>query len=182
MKKSIPILALLAAALAAPCASADEGGVVLQLRGDAGPNAFAVSVGAEGASYVVASNAPLEAGGSLCSHPEADPQRLECPAAGIAGFEVNAGGGDDRVVLARGVTVPATLRGGSGDDRLVGGAAADRLVGGPGADTLIGRAGDDWLFGGPGPDRLLGGPGDDRLVGGPGHDVLVGGPGHNKVS
>ncbi len=73
----------------------------------------------------------------------------------IGGFEVNAGGGDDSVTVAREVPIPVTLRGGPGDDRLVGGGAGDKLIGGPGDDVLIGRAGDDSLFGGPGNDLLV---------------------------
>ena len=48
----------------------------------------------------------------------------------IAGFEVNADGDDDRVGVAKDVTVPVTMRGGPGDDLLLGGAGPDKLFGG----------------------------------------------------
>ncbi len=43
---------------------------------------------------------------------------LLCPATTIAGFEINAGGGDDSAIISPKVLVPVTLRGGPGDDRL----------------------------------------------------------------
>jgi Ca2+-binding RTX toxin-like protein/uncharacterized protein (DUF2141 family) len=63
---------------------------------------------------------------------------------------------------------PATLLGGTGNDR---------LVGGDGNDALIGGAGNDSLDGGPGADRLEGGDGDDTYQVGNGGDVLVELPG-----
>jgi RTX calcium-binding nonapeptide repeat (4 copies) len=173
MKKAISILVTVLVAYAAASASAGERGLTVLLAGDNNANSFLISLSSDGRSYLIESNAPLKVGGGLCTHPEANPNRLQCEAAAIAGFEVNAGGGPDRVVLGHELAVPATLRGGPGDDKLIGGAGDDKLIGG---------AGNDWLFGGAGSDRLFGGPGDDRLVGGPGENVLVGGPGRNEVS
>ncbi|MGE5408043.1 MAG: calcium-binding protein [Syntrophothermus sp.] len=182
MKKTIPILISLLVGCAATGAQAGERPLTLLLAGDPKANVFSIGLSSDGRSYVVSSNAPLEAGGSVCSHPEGDPSRLQCDAAAIGSFEVTGGGGPDRVVIASELAAPATLRGGAGDDKLVGGAGNDLLVGGAGADTLIGRAGGDWLVGGAGNDRLVGGAGDDRLVGGPGENVLAGGSGSNEVS
>ncbi len=180
MKKALPILlAVLVGCMAASAAQAGERSLTLVLAGDAGDNVFRIELDSEGREYLIKSNAPLEVGGDLCSHPEEDPKALECEATAIGGFEVNAEAGDDRVVLGADVAVPATIRGGPGHDKLVGGAGDDKLLGNAGADKLFGRGGDDWLYGGPGHDRLYGGPGDDRLAGGPGHDKLVGGPGHD---
>ena len=100
----------------------------------------------------------------------------------IAGFMVNAGGGDDTASLARGIAVPVTLRGGPGNDRLVSGAGDDRLQGGIGDDTLVGRAGNDSLLGGPGNDRLIGCSGNDLLRGEAGEDFLAGGSGSNDIA
>ena len=106
---------------------------------------------------------------------------LVCEASAIAGFEINTGAGDDVVTLGRTVPVPATIRGGEGNDVLTGGAGADKLIGGPGDDELVGRGGNDWLIGGSGDDVLNGGAGDDHLSGGPGHNTLIGGSGKNLV-
>jgi Ca2+-binding RTX toxin-like protein len=179
MKKALPILLAVLVACTVGVAHASERSLTVLLAGDASDNVFRISLDSEGRNYLIESNAPLEVGRDLCSHPAADPDALECEAAAIGGFEVNAGPGADRVVLGATVNVPATIRGGGGADTLVGGAAADKLLGNAGPDKLVGRGGDDWLYGGPGRDRLYGGPGDDRLAGGPGTDRLAGGPGKN---
>lgn len=69
-------------------------------------------------------------------------------------------------------TLPVTVDGGSGNDR---------LLGGDGNDVLVGGAGDDFLGGGGGDDRLDGGAGDDYLAVGPGSDTMIGGPGEHDV-
>jgi Ca2+-binding RTX toxin-like protein len=166
MKKAILIALTLLAANTAAVAHAGERSLTVVLAGGSEADAIAVTVSADGRSYLIDSITPLEVGGNVCTHSEGNPDELICEAAPIAGFEVNAGPGDDTVRLSRDVPVPATLRGGSGDDKLLGGAVADKLIGGPGDDTLVGRAGDDWLYGGSGDDRLLGGAGNDLLRGG----------------
>jgi Ca2+-binding RTX toxin-like protein len=181
MKKAILIALTLVAALAAPLAHAEEPSVNLLITGGAEQNVLDVQLSPDGREYVIDSMAPLEVGGAICTHPEAVENRLLCPATMIAGFEVNAGGGDDSAVISPKILVPVTLRGGPGDDRLYGGGAFDKLVGGPGEDILVGRAGNDALYGGPGNDRLYGGSGDDLLHGGPGEDEIVGGPGNNVI-
>ena len=89
--------------------------------------------------------------------------------------------GDDDLSISSGITVPATVIGGSGADKLTGGSAANVLDGGPGADTLLGRAGVDVLFGGHGNDSLDGGESNDTLFGGAGSDVLMGGAGDDLL-
>jgi len=181
MKKALLISLTVWAALAAPTAHGLNGPLNLLLAGGPEADTIRISLSSDGRAYVISSSATLEAGGGLCSHPEERPNELVCSAPEIAGFEVNAAGGDDAIVLAPDIPIPATLRGGSGADRLVGGGVSDKVVGGPGPDLLSGRRGDDWLFGGHGPDRLLGGPGDDQLRGGPEHDELHGGSGRNQI-
>jgi RTX calcium-binding nonapeptide repeat (4 copies) len=181
MKKAILIALTLVAALAAPLAHAEEPSVNLLITGGSEQNVLDVKLSPDGREYVIDSMAPLEVGGAICVHPEAAENRLLCPATMIAGFEINAGGGDDSAIISAKILIPVTLRGGPGDDRLCGGGAFDKLVGGPGDDTLIGRAGNDALYGGPGDDRLSGGSGDDLLHGGPGDDELVGGSGTNAI-
>jgi RTX calcium-binding nonapeptide repeat (4 copies) len=80
---------------------------------------------------------------------------------------VEAGNGGDAVRIdeSNGVfadTIPTTIDGGNGNDRLVGGA---------GAVTLDGGNGDDALFGGNGNEKLIGGNGNDTIDGNKGNDV-----------
>ena len=59
----------------------------------------------------------------------------------FAGIEVDGGDLDDSVTVA--ASVPATLLGGEGDDRITGGDGDDVLLGGGGADFADGGRGDD---------------------------------------
>lgn len=181
MKKALLIASMVLVAQAATVAHAAEPSLNMLLAGGPEANTISITLSPDGRSYVIESIVPLEVGGNVCSHPEGKQNVLLCEAASIAGFEVNAGGGNDAVNVARAVPIPVTLRGGPGNDKLIGGAGADKLIGGPGDDILIGRAGNDSLFGGPGYDRLVGGPGDDVLHGEAGEDVLIGGPGENEL-
>jgi Ca2+-binding RTX toxin-like protein len=162
-------------------AVAAEGSLNLVLAGSPGDDRITIELSADGRSYEIESATPLEVAGTVCTHPEKRAEELLCEATPIAGFEVNTGAGNDTVILGRTVPVPATIRGGEGDDVLIGGAGNDKLIGGPGNDELNGRGGNDLLVGGPGNDSLIGGPGDDVLRGGPGQNILVGGPGKNTV-
>lgn len=179
--KRIALISLALAALLAPGVAhgAQQKSFTVLLAGGAEANMIKIWLAPDGRDYVIDSVVPLEVGGSLCTHPPGNPNELLCQAPRIAGFEVNAGAGDDRVRVGKNVSVPVTMRGGAGDDVLVGGAGADKLLGGPGDDTLIGWKGADFLHGGQGSDRLLGGPGSDTMRGGPGEDVLRGGPGED---
>jgi Ca2+-binding RTX toxin-like protein len=140
-----------------------EHSINLVLAGSPGEDRITIELSADGRSYEVESATPLEVGGTVCTHPEKLTTKLLCEATPIAGFEVNTGAGNDVVTLGRTVPVPATIRGGEGDDVLTGGAGADKLIGGPGNDELIGRGGNDLLIGGPGNDILNGGPGQNVL-------------------
>ena len=152
--------------------AAAEGSINVVLAGSSGDDRITIELSADGRSYEIASATPLEVGGTVCTHPEKRAEALLCEASTIAGFEVNTGAGNDTVTLGRTVPVPATIRGGEGDDVLTGGVGNDKLIGGPGDDELNGRGGDDVLIGGSGDDTLNGGPGEDRLVGGSGRNTL----------
>jgi len=180
--KRILIISFALAALLAPAATAAAPKTyTVLLAGGEEANMIKIWLSADGRQYVIDSVVQLEVGSDVCSHPEGNDYELLCAAPAIAGFEVNSGGGDDRVAVAKAVAVPVTMRGGGGDDLLLGGAAADKLIGGNGADKLVGWRGADLLYGGPGPDVLLGGPGGDLLNGGPGVDTAAGGPGADIV-
>jgi len=160
---SIAAASAAAAAPAKRAAAVAEGSVNLVLAGSPGDDRITIELAADGRSYEVESATPLEVGGTVCTHPEGRPEALLCAASAIAGFEINTGAGNDVVTLGRTVPVPATIRGGEGNDVLTGGAGNDKLIGGPG---------DDKLLGGPGNDLLIGGSGEDKLIGGPGHNIL----------
>jgi Ca2+-binding RTX toxin-like protein len=143
--------------------AAAEHSINLVLAGSPGDDKITIELTTDGRSYEISSASPLEVAGTVCTHPEKLAEALLCEAAPIAGFEINTGAGDDTVTLGRTVPVPATIRGGEGDDVLTGGAGADKLIGGPGDDELVGRGGNDLLIGGTGVDKLNGGPGQNVL-------------------
>lgn len=186
MKRALLIsLALLA--MPAPTFATAQGGAMsamtynVLIAGGPVANSIRIWLTPDGRDYVIDSNAPLEEVPSICVKPEGKEDELVCEAPLVASFEVNAAGGDDRVVVSPPVSIPVTMRGGAGRDTLIGGEGPDTLIGGPGDDRLVGRGGNDLLVGGPGRDVLIGGPGDDVLRGGPGKDVLAGGPGANRL-
>jgi hypothetical protein len=180
MKRAILIMLAILAALSASVAHAETTYTVV-LAGGSAQNMIRIWLTPDGRSYVIDSAVPLEVGGTICENTPGVPTELVCKAPLVAGFEVNAGEGDDTVSVASTIDVPVTMRGGPGRDSLVGGSGPDKLIGGEGNDKLAGRGGDDLIFGGFGNDELLGGAGNDVLRGGSGHDTLSGGSGENVV-
>jgi RTX calcium-binding nonapeptide repeat (4 copies) len=181
MKRAILIMLVIFAAQAATVARAETTSYTVVLAGGSELSMIHIWLTPDGRSYVIDSVAPLEVGGTVCEHTVGNPTELVCQAPLVAGFEVNAGTGDDSVVVSGAVTVPVTMRGGAGGDTLAGGGGPDKLIGGEGNDRLVGRGGDDLIFGGPGNDSIFGGSGEDSLRGGPGNDVLSGGSGVNNI-
>jgi Ca2+-binding RTX toxin-like protein len=151
------------------------------LAGGSAQNLIHIWLTPDGRSYVIDSAVPLEVGGTVCENSPGNANQLVCNAPMVAGFEVNAGIGDDTVVVSRAIEIPVTMRGGEGRDNLVGGSGPDKLIGGEGDDRLVGRGGDDLIYGGPGDDVIVGNAGDDVLRGGPGQDSIGGGPGENTI-
>jgi Ca2+-binding RTX toxin-like protein len=74
--------------------------------------------------------------------------------------------GCDYGFVSQNLTIPATMFGGAGVDKLVGGNGNDTLLGGDGCDLLIGRHGYDLLIGGAGIDLIIGDSGSDILIAG----------------
>ena len=100
----------------------------------------------------------------------------------IAEIVVEAGNGGDAVRIdeSNGVfadTIPTTIDGGNGNDRLVGGSGAGTLIGGNGDDTLFGGNGNETLLGGNGKDSIDGNRGNDVAFLGNGADTFVWDPG-----
>jgi Ca2+-binding RTX toxin-like protein len=181
MKRAIVISFAIAAMFASSATASGGESFTVLLAGGSASNTIHVWLTPDGHSYVIDSVVPLEVGGEVCTNAEGNPNELLCNAPPIAGFEMNADGGDDSVTVSRGVTIPVTVRGGTGRDLLVGGSGDDKLIGGPGPDRLIGGPGDDVLIGGPGDDVLIGGSGNDTLLSGPGFDFTRGGSGKNVI-
>ena len=82
------------------------------------------------------------------------------PADQVQQVVVNSLTGNDRVRVDR-TTLPASIDGGPGNDRIVGGFGNDVVVGGEGNDRINARAGNDEIFGLTGVDLLTGGTGTD---------------------
>jgi hypothetical protein len=175
------ILAVQAAPFARAESPAPEPTYTIVLAGGSAENMIHVWVTPDGRGYVIDSVVPLEVGGDICENPPEKSTELICKAPRVAGFEVNAGEGDDRVVVGGSIRVPVTMRGGGGDDVLIGGGGSDKLIGGPGDDRIVGRAGNDLIYGGPGNDKIFGGRGRDTLRAGPGQDALFPGRGRDNV-
>jgi Ca2+-binding RTX toxin-like protein len=100
----------------------------------------------------------------------------------IAEIVVDAGNGGDAVRIdeVNGVfsdTIPTTIEGGNGNDRLVGGAGAVTIDGGNGDDTLFGGNGNETLLGGNGNDTIDGNKGNDTAFLGNGNDTFIWDPG-----
>jgi Ca2+-binding RTX toxin-like protein len=100
----------------------------------------------------------------------------------IAQIVVKAGNGGDAVRIDEnnGVfsdTIPTTIDGGNGDDRLSGGSGAGTLIGGNGNDALFGGNGNEKLIGGNGNDTIDGNKGNDVAFMGNGDDTFVWDPG-----
>lgn len=158
----------------------------LTLQGSSGPNEILIWYSISSGRYVITANGllpqPVGDDGrpiTACINPDGKPNRLSCAYRAVAGFEVDAGAGNDTVILTGRVRVSATLFGGAGNDDLAGGGNTDKLYGGRGRDKLAGRNGADYLFGGAHRDQVFGGRGPDFLSGGPGADLLRGGPGRD---
>ena len=104
------------------------------------------------------------------------------PRADVTAIDLEGGNGDDslRVDEANGVftdSIPTTLDGGNGGDRVVGGAGAVTLRGGNGNDVLIGGNGAERIDGGNGDDSIDGNRGNDVAVMGNGDDTFTWDPG-----
>ena len=126
-----------------------------------------------------------------------DPTNPDCTGSGtivctgkVEAIEANLGAGDDELTIGQGVphSVPSTLEGGTGSDKLVGGPANDVLYAGEDSapDTLEGGGGNDVLYGvnifhpkkDSGAATMNGGPGSDLMIGGQpcDGDTFNGGP------
>jgi Ca2+-binding RTX toxin-like protein len=128
--------------------------------------------------------------GTGCRHPSpADRTAVDCAAPLVTRVTVRLNDGNE--VLRNESTLPITVDGGPGHDRITGGVSAELLVGNEGDDILDGGAGDDivegyWhsdiLYGGVGNDILRGGENDDTMYGGAGDDGRWGDAGNDDLN
>jgi Ca2+-binding RTX toxin-like protein len=96
------------------------------------------------------------------------------PFASVQRIVINAGSGDDVVLVGKSVAAAVEIHGGGGNDVLTGGSGDDLLFGEDGNDAILGVGGGDVFVGGAGNDVLVGGNGKDVLIGGDGSDVVQG--------
>jgi Ca2+-binding RTX toxin-like protein len=103
--------------------------------------------------------------------------------AALTSIVINAGDGNDTVIVSSKLKEPATINGGTGSDNLTGGGGHDTINTGTDAvgDTADGRNGNDTITGGAGADLLRGGAGNDSIVGGAGINALEGGAGNDTL-
>lgn len=87
------------------------------------------------------------------------------------------------VMATQAASLPSTLFGGLGNDRLTAQYPKDTIYGGPGRDTLFLSGAQSVGSGDLGNDRLEDiGPGPATLIGGPGQDQLIGGYGATRIN
>jgi Ca2+-binding RTX toxin-like protein len=98
----------------------------------------------------------------------------------VASIAVDAAEGNDlvRIDESNGVftdSIPTTIDGGPGDDRIAGGKGVETLLGGDGNDTIDGNGGNDLAVLGAGDDTFVWDPGDgsDTVEGQDGADTLL---------
>jgi Ca2+-binding RTX toxin-like protein len=165
-----------------------DGQSTLILTGTPGPDQGTVNY--SGGKYVIS--------GSDVTN--GDPTNPDCAGTGtitctgkVSAIEANMGAGNDEMVIGTTVphSVPSTLEGGPGSDKLVGGPANDVLYAGEDSDPdiLEGGGGNDVLYGvnifhpkkDSGAATMNGGPGSDLMIGGQpcDGDTFNGGPGAN---
>jgi len=77
-----------------------------------------------------------------------------CPTGGVQSVRLDLGEREDSATVS--VSIPTTMLGGPGADRLQGGPATDQLSGDDGDDTLAGGEGADVVIGGLGADEVSG--------------------------
>ena len=182
MRRTIPILAVLVAAVAAAApavaSTARVSGGTLVVTG--GGETSNISFDASGRRIEDAAGIQAEDG--TCT-PES-PTVLLCDP--FTAVQASLGEGDDQYY--DGAMTRAAVDGGGGNDTVQGGSQPDVLTGGPGNDTLDGDSENDEIDGGPGDDSLVGDDADDTITGGAGRDSINGdgptafGNGNDRIS
>ena len=93
-------------------------------------------------------------------------------------LHIKAKGGDDQIRVDPRMTLPITIEGGRGRDRIEAlGSGQTRVYGGAGDDDITLGSGDSYAEGNSGNDRMQGGTGKTVMYGSNGNDVMFSGPG-----
>jgi len=130
-----------------------EGDTIL-IRGTRRADKFTLYNQADGRLMVVVNNRAME----------------HLPTAGINRIRIEAGNGDDTMIITTSIKQPLELIGGDGNDTMLASDGKDLLQGGAGDDILLGGNNDDTLDGGDGHDTLRGNAGNDVLLNGEDND------------
>ena len=99
----------------------------------------------------------------------------------VSGMTIDLLAGQDVFYSAPDITMPVTVLGGDGYDKLTLGGGADSVSAGSGNDSVLANGGNDYVAGDSGRDTIRGGAGNDYLKGNAGGDYLVGGDGDDVV-
>ena len=131
-------------------------------------------------------------------HVQVGATKLTFPASSVLRVSLNAGRGNDYVLVGEAVP-PAAILGGDGDDTIGGtagndvinagigddlvnaGGGNDNVAAGDGDDTVNGEGGKDRIHGDDGMDRLNGAGGNDVVFGDADNDRVYGGSGNDQV-
>ena len=145
----------------------DEPIGVLEIRGDALANSITTL---QSATELVITGANL----TTAAPCNGNATSVTCPRAAVRMIAVDLDAGDDVFASSADVTVPQSINGGDGIDRLSGGGAGDVLAGGGGDDRLEGAGGVDDYFGETGNDTILAKDGTaERIACGAGTDIVT---------
>ncbi len=110
-----------------------------------------IEVSRDGSTFTIVDNSSWLKADANCV--QVDLHRVTCAPADVAALTVDAGDGNDAIVVNSGLNVQTEVSGGAGDDSLVsfggatlrGDAGDDKIVGSWNADTVTGGAGHDTI-------------------------------------
>ena len=142
-------------------------------------NSITVAYSSGTDSYAITDAAATLTPSGICT--PVDTHHATCPGIGIKTINVATGEREDTIALDAGtipVTITENLDGGGADDTVTGANTPGTIRGGSGNDRVIGRG---TLKGGSGNDALTGSLHADRLRGSSGRDTFDGGFGADDI-
>ncbi|MEL6896030.1 MAG: tandem-95 repeat protein, partial [Planctomycetota bacterium] len=110
-----------------------------------------------------------------------DTQTTRFALADVQSIQINAGGGDDKVLVAHDIAISVNVDGGHGNDLIKTGSGDDNIVDMFGDNKIISRAGADTINTGDGRDWVDSGSGNDLVRTGAGRDVIYAGQGADII-